>query len=308
MRDDRDEKRRILAALYGVDFPEGLFLFDELLAELGPELASTYLGAAGLTPTGPLALLDRSVDDLRALRPTLPMVLNWRYYRDLPEFFTCLHGDTDGLHWGLLLDEPDRGFRGAASYYNNDGDEIGQYASLFDAVLVRVKDGIEGAEEMIEDDPEYADDYREDVGKLEAFRDVLTRFVAERGVRRDERRPSGLRSDTGLSLVLPAGALAPGRLVGAHELAADPEGAPELIRSLIADCASGSPVPALHLGRSLYYWGGATWSSAAHGLLGAAYVRLERPALLRVLDAHFTHRDLGSVDILRDAGGTGSGA
>ena len=55
---------------------------------------------------------------------TAPITLHYRYDRDLPEFFTCLHGDTDGLHWGLLWDEPVHGFRGAASYYKKVGDAI----------------------------------------------------------------------------------------------------------------------------------------------------------------------------------------
>jgi hypothetical protein len=40
-------------------------------------------------------------------------------------------------------------------------------------------------------------------------------------------------------------------------------------------------------------------SAIAYDLLKRAYTLLDRPALLRVLEVHFEHREVDSVDLLR---------
>ena len=292
-----DPLKERLRELYGVKFPDGLFLLHEFLRTYPEGEKEKALDALRIHPTGVLQVLGRLAAG-RDVSSSQPLLLHYRFYRDPPEFFTCLHGDTDGLHWGLLWDEPALGFRGAASYYNNDGDTIEVYRSLFDALIDRIDDRIESTEEMIEEDPEHEPEYREDAAVAGRMRERLREFVDRHGVRLDEDRPDGVESDTGLGLVVPDE-------YHADEGGGTPE-SPEHwqalssdgIAELISECEAGRVVPAMAAGRSLWYWGGDGHSAAAYRLLQAAYAALERPELLRVLDLHYQHRDMKSVDLL----------
>ena len=80
-----------------------------------------------------------------------------------------------------------------------------------------------------------------------------------------------------------------------------------LVGDAVAAGGKGRAVPALSLGRSLWYWGseaGLANSSPHYGviaydLLKRAYALLDRPALSLVLDAHFEHRALSGPDFLK---------
>src|SRR5262245_60304368 len=131
--------KEALHRLYGVEFPDSLFLLHEFLSSLSAREAARSWDAMRVGPAGPLQLVELGEKKLRSLKPpALPMVLHWRFYRDVPEFFTCLHADF-GRHWGLLLDEPERGFRGAASYYSPDPFSMLDYAGLFVVMLDRIE-------------------------------------------------------------------------------------------------------------------------------------------------------------------------
>jgi hypothetical protein len=71
----------------------------------------------------------------------------------------------------------------------------------------------------------------------------------------------------------------------------------QLVRKAVVASEKGRALPALSLGRSLWYYGVKSWlvnssdyGSVAYDLLKRAYTLLDRPALLRVLDMHFEHR------------------
>lgn len=55
----------------------------------------------------------------------------------------------------------------------------------------------------------------------------------------------------------------------------------------------------LKLGRELWYWNGADRSTEAYKLMREAYKLLERPELIRILEAHFRDRDRASVDLIQ---------
>jgi hypothetical protein len=90
--------------LYGVTFPPSLEQFHRFWTR---QTDDRFGEALGLSLTGPLDLLDRysSIDEIE-VTPTI--LVHWRFFSDPPELFTCLHGDADGLHFGLLLDDPGR--------------------------------------------------------------------------------------------------------------------------------------------------------------------------------------------------------
>jgi hypothetical protein len=291
-------KRELLRELYGFEFPDSLFHLHELLGTLKARERRQAEDAMALHPSGLLEVLALPEKRLKALRPKLPMLLHYRYYRDPPEFFTCLHGECDGQHWGLLLDDPKRGFRGAASYYNNDGDVIEVYGGLFDAVLDRIDSLLEEVEERIDDDPDSEAEYRREEERLRRFREQVEAYVGQHGLALDEGRGKGVASDTKLSLIVPPKAAGAAKPPGLHDYDGDGVRIGKAVEKASAACERGSPAVALGLGRSLWYWGGDEWSGPAHRLLRQAYEALGRPRLAQVLDVHYEHRDLPNVDVL----------
>ncbi|WP_310484250.1 hypothetical protein [Chamaesiphon sp. VAR_48_metabat_403] len=55
----------------------------------------------------------------------------------------------------------------------------------------------------------------------------------------------------------------------------------------------------LKLGQELWYWNGADRSAEAFELMKKAYELLDRPELIRILEAHFRDRDRSSVDLIQ---------
>jgi Uncharacterised conserved protein (DUF2228) len=294
---DFTKSRELLRELYGFEFPDNLFYFHDFLNGIDPREAGETFEALSMSRTGLLQVLALPEGQLRALRPAYPMVLHWRFYRDLPEFFTCLHGDTDGLHWGLLLDRPEEGFKGAASYYNNDADTIQVYTSLFDALLAHLDWRLASIKEMIEYEPEEEPSYRRKEQLLIGLQERAVRYISENNIQLDEGRGNGIESDTGLDLLAPDGGTEPPSIFAGHVMK-EPAEIKAVVRQALADCERGEPLAAFSLGRSLHYWAGRNYAPAAYELLRTAYVALGRSALVRVLDVHHQHRDLPSVDLL----------
>src|SRR5436305_15064827 len=97
------EAKEFLARLYGVEFPDSLFLLHEFLAGLTAQQRDGFASALGIRPIGPLQVLALPEADLHGVAPTVPLVLHWRYRHDVPELCSCLLGDHDLLHCALLL-------------------------------------------------------------------------------------------------------------------------------------------------------------------------------------------------------------
>jgi hypothetical protein len=232
------------------------------------------LSVIELYPVGALELL-LEFDDLLDAKFIDNILLHYRYYRDVPEFFTCLTGECDGEHWGMLLDEPTQGFRGVASYYNNDGAEIAVYGSLLDAIFSRCDEQILGCQEGISesDDSEEIAGYQRQIEDILQFRFEFEKFLAKSSLLVDESRPEGFHSDTGLSVIRPENF--------------NPD-------------TQGEAIAALAAGRSLWYWHGEEHSSKAYNLLREAYLTLERYELIRILDIHYQNRSNGWVDLLEN--------
>jgi hypothetical protein len=275
MNGSKEQNQQQLKELYDVEFPDALFgLHEFMISHTESDDQSMALSVIGLYPTGPLELL-LEFDDLSDAKFIDNVVIHYRYYRDVPEFFTCLTGECDGEHWGMLLDEPTQGFRGVASYYNNDGDEIVVYGSLFDAIFSRCDERISSCQEWISesDDSEEIADYQRQIEDILQFRFKLEKFLAKSSFLVDEDRPEGLSSDTGLSVIRP--------------------------KDFNPD-THGEAIAALAKGRSLWYWYGEEHSSRAYELLRGAYLTLERYELIRILDIHYQNRSNGWVDLLEN--------
>jgi hypothetical protein len=293
---DFADQKALLHGLYGLEFPDSLFHFHRFLGSIPPADTEATLNALGMWPDGLLKVLGQPEDRLRTLRPAAPMMLFDRSSRDFPEFFSCLWGHTDGLHWGILLDEPREGFKGAASYYTRDADRIQVHGGLFDALLVQIHHFLSDLDMTIKADPEQEESYRRQAELLVRLREKAARYLKDYNIPLDEGREEGLASETGLSLVAPGGG---GELPSVFrnyvlkkkaEIEAD-------VRKAVKECERGRPRAAFGLGRSLCYWGGDAYAAAAYDLLRRAYAALDRPALGRILELHYPRRQSPFTDL-----------
>jgi hypothetical protein len=287
------KEREILKDLYGLEFPDSLFHLHAFFAGM----SRREQDALGMYPAGLLEVLALNRKQIAALKPKLPLLLHYRFYRDPPEFFTCLFGSCDGRHWGILLDEPDKGFRGIAHCYSRQSDPIVIHDSPFDAVFYDIEWGLES----IEDDPN-DEDGPERARVLGEISERLDAYIDEHDIDLDDGRPEGAESTTGLSVIVPGNRRRTAPSIFAADRLED-KGDPRVeaaIEEALAECARGKPMKALSYGRELHYMGGEEYAEDAYRLQRSAYVALERHALVRVLDLHHQHRDLPDVDLLQE--------
>ncbi|NEP87528.1 MAG: HPF1 family protein [Okeania sp. SIO2C2] len=192
----------LLKGYYNIDFPTSIFQLADFLQNYPEEELEIDLGTVHVSPSGLLSLILNPkllTENFKKLA-----LLHFRYYRDLPEFFTYLHGDCDGLHWGLLLDDPSVGFRGAASYYNNDGDQITVYSSIFSALIDRCEEELEYCDECLADFPEDEDeDYLETKSRINRFLERIQDYIGKHSIEIVENRVESVSSDSGLGLCVP---------------------------------------------------------------------------------------------------------
>jgi Uncharacterised conserved protein (DUF2228) len=266
------EKNQVkLKKIYGVTFPDSLFWLHEFIVEQQNAEDSIELEDIGLYPCGVLSLL-LNCDDLDSVEFTGDPLLHYRYYRDVPEFFTYLSGDSDGQHWGMLLDEPADVFRGVAMYWSNDGAEMTVYCGVFDALLGECEESIDCHEEGYllygEEQTTYS---KQQIELCKKLKNRVEKFLTKNQLSRIEGRPIGLETSTGLDLVLN------------KNFGRDRQEAVEMLK----------------LGRELWYWQGKDRSAEAYDLMRKAYELLERPELIRILDAHYHDRDRMSVDLVQ---------
>ena len=152
------ERSEQLYELYGLQFPNDFFEFWEWYNRLPPDLAKSFHEELGIQLVGPFDVLDGKFDNIK-LR--YPAVLHWRYQYDPPEFFTVLSGNIDGLHWGYWFDDPGQLPPVISAFYAFDAFELWSPGStLFAAVADWIDNAKENLKENIEDDPDYADEYR----------------------------------------------------------------------------------------------------------------------------------------------------
>lgn len=271
MSRSKEKNQAKLKEIYGVTFPDSLFWLHEFIVEQRGCDDPIALEDIGLYPCGVLSLL-LNFDDLDRVEFTGNPLLHYRYYRDVPEFFTYLDGDCDGQHWGMLLDLPADGFRGVAMYWSNDGAEMTVYDGVFDALLGECEESIDCHEEGYllygEEQTTYS---KQQIELCKKLKNGVKKFLAINQLSRTEGRPIGLENSTGLDLVLN------------NNFGRDRKEAIEMLKS----------------GRELWYWNGKDRSTEAYDLMRKAYELLARPELIRILDVHFHNRNLPNVNLIR---------
>ena len=260
----------------GIEFPDSLFWLGEFVLGLTEdEREEFWWSLYNLEPAGPLNYLLQlgqgiSIDQIIAEYGEMhsgniawdSWWIDVQYYDDLPELLTCLHGaEQVSEHWGLLLDDPAVGFRGVAFCWNADATGFSTEGSILAAIASRYAQ----LEEDL-DDNDMLDDFRESIA---LWQPRFDRFIRDNRIDLDDGRPTGIESDTGLSIIPTS-----------HLSAADNDRAIELLKT----------------GRSLWYWSGKTTGESrerlqqAHQLMKTAYELMGRYKLIEILDVVFDSR------------------
>jgi hypothetical protein len=164
-----------VCAEYGFDFPADFHLFWEFCSRLSPLEPLRALEDVGIVLVGPFEVLAGRFD---GRVPRHSLLLHWRYYDDPPEFFTVLAGDSDGLHWGYFLDDPDRGAGCVASYYARDAYELETDGdTLFEAVRLHLEYVHRDTEDYRAAHPDRAEAYDARLNTLARLRGQLMKYA-----------------------------------------------------------------------------------------------------------------------------------
>lgn len=308
-----------------MELPDSIFRFWAFLLSLGP-VERKGLGELDLGPFGIMDLFD---DPAALPRDGVDVRVHGRFYRDPPEFVTFMRGGTDGLHYGLWYDDG-RTCTGIASYYNNDGGGVGlpsgtpltavraslewawrdtdleagtEAVAPLGSCLTRLRFRLRALREVVmffetgdrhEEGEEYHETYRAshtllrhgDPDRFETLDGGGARVAGRTSIARGRQRPfDDYDFCTGLDKVL--------------------TGDPDAMRTHVAEarrrCAAGDPADALTLGRDLHWVsrGDPERERLAHELLVLAYRALGRDNLAEIASAHYRHRDLPAVNVLR---------
>jgi hypothetical protein len=275
---DKTNDRAALRALYGVDFPDELFAIADWHRGLTGEPARALRDVLGVSLHGPFdALAGKLAGPLR-----YPAVLHWRYQYDLPELFTVMVGNTDGLHWGYWFDDPGRLPPVVASFYARDGVDLTEHASLAHALEDHSAAVRASLVENREHDSAEADTYDRDLAALDELDATLPT------PRPQPARVTAVETPDGMGIVVARAQL--GTWLRPADGVVDPGAA---LAFVDAEIAAGRPGTALLVGRVL--WDGA--KLVALDAMARAYAALDRAPLRAVALAHRTYPAIPSLDI-----------
>jgi hypothetical protein len=274
------DRRAQLRELYGLDFPDDLFELWGFYQGLAPPLREAFHEHAGMGLTGVCDVLAGKFDGV-ALR--YPAVLHGRYQCDHPELVTVLSGDGDGLHWGFWFDDP-REPPVVVGNYARDAYEFWVAGNtLFETVAHQIERSIESYREYLDDDPDYADDYRAKIDALTAVAEVIPQGRAGK-----PRTPTKATAD-GMGIVVPRASWDAEAAAKPLDLAGDP------LATCLDLVARGKAGVALYHAKQAWL----AHHDLACRIMEPAYRALGRDALAAIAEAHRRFPALPSVDLLR---------
>lgn len=165
------EKKRLLQ-LYGFEFPESFFKFYEFSRRVSENTFKGSKGIMNITPGKAFEVFRKNIP--KNFNPAFTE----RYYHDPPEFFTILHGHTDGLHWGYYLDDPNNiEDLSVASYYAQDAFcLLPEGRSIFEAVRMELERIAACMEEDKEDKKHNQEAAKRNLEVLDELRLVLQEY------------------------------------------------------------------------------------------------------------------------------------
>ena len=292
--------------VYGLRLPRYLAVFYAALSSL-EGIEERGLEALGRSLSGIMIWFEEGGCE-RPTRDGLDGRLESRFRCDPPEFVTIMHGDSDGLHYGLWYDDSAGLPTGIASNYARDSAETSlRPGTPLDQLRHELQDRIT--------DPHGYYSGEDSASKLgwQALFWALTWFEeAERqAIEADGGLPPWPGEERDYILAGPAPLLPPqagdprtGYAPVDRRSQAYRERAPQVldwIEEADAELEAGRPAFALTLGRELHWFDADEYREDSLRLMCAAYRMLGRDALAEIVEVHHEHRDLTSVAVYERA-------
>jgi Uncharacterised conserved protein (DUF2228) len=287
---------QLLEKLYGFPFPSSFFEFQGFIQKLLSRSPQRLDGLMNMVLGEVFGVFDaeRIGEDFNPVKTD-------RSYQDPPEFFTIMHGLTDGLHWGYYLDDPkDLGNICVVSYYNNDAFElqIDGY-TIFEAFRTELESQYAGHQQNIIDDYDYAPDYQARLASLDRVREILMTYETqdrpEFGDEYTEKyritRKTTAPTRDNMGIVVPQELFRHLAKIDRFQdwnYSPTPQAVQELQKEAMQAVADGFPGTALKAGKDLWVY--RDYCETAYSLLDAAYQALDRPLLSATLKIARTFR------------------
>jgi len=280
--------RAIQEAYLGILFPYCFFRFHDFVEDLKTAHGIDINRCALQIQLGDAFQVFQPAPDPKSFDP----LTTSRYPNDPPEFFTVLHGPSDGLHWGYYFEDPGQPEYFVASYFHNeplqfsiDGQNLMEAARKF-------------LEQCYEDNKEYLEIHGEEVyvkelEELALIRSVLRNYgtgereeIGNEYVEKYEyTRQVTAPTRDGLGIVVGEHLYSP--LPDADyflnpDFTPTPEQVDRYMKEASEKLAEGLPGAALKLGKDL--WCYARYKGESFRMLELAYGALNRDTSLALLN------------------------
>lgn len=295
MANINNPERDLLKKRTGINFPQDFFDFWEFTN------TSTFHDVdVGMMLTGPFILLEYP-----ASAKNDNSIWEDRYYNDPPEFITVATGQTDGLHWGYYIDDPEKPPFSLAYYYSSDAFEITEVGyTMFEVLRYEMEQHYSECEENIEDDPDNKDSYQDQLAQLNSLRadlpphgtgdrlEIGSEYLSKYETIYPPRQIVAPTRD-GMGIVVSSEAYVP--LTGLDifcTIGADKNFTAEQVQLWEEEAMTllrqGYPGAALKLGKDLWIY--KEYHATSYLLLDAAYSSLGRPLLQKLLKVAIEYR------------------
>jgi len=282
-----------LHKIYGFEFPDSFFEFYDFTKKV---LENT---SKGFDDVMNISLGD--VFDIFDNKTTNPLKKS-RYYNDPPEFFTILFGYTDGYHWGYYVDNPnDLRIIPVVSYYHNDAFELSVIGNtIFEAFRHELELNFASNLDNISDDPDYADDYKSEIGQLNKLREILIQYETKERKEQGweyvkkynvKRNIAAITRDS-IGIIVPKELYKPLKELEKFEIwnyNPSKEEVDVIYKKAIEALEEGYPGTALKAGKDLWVY--QKYFDITYKLLDAAYQKLDRILLQNTLKIAKEFRD-----------------
>ena len=302
--DKKADWKKLVYERLGLIVPDHLFTFWAMwlrLTKAEQKILRWGVGS-GISPSGFMNWFTENDTSLQ-LKERFDHRLYYRFFCDPPAFFSCLHGHTDGWHYGLWVDKPNEAPTTFGAYYNNDGGDISGFTGT---TLELILDEIETIE-AIGNFYDKEDELERKV-EFEVIRSVIAAFSPY-----DHPIPTHLKNRKRQDWTGTAGFYVPQaakfqinrtQYVGYSgqyniwtEYDKDKPIVEKWYRAAKQGLKKGCPYVAFQIGHELFRYSGTkqNYRTQANELLTKAYQLLGYDNLAEIADLHYHFRDLGNV-------------
>jgi hypothetical protein len=282
-------QKQILFDVYGFHFPESFFHFYTFYKEIDIQIDKPLEDLLGI-------ILGQIYDVFtdRFNEEGFNPIKTDRAYNDPPEFFTIMHGMTDGEHWGYYVEDftkPENIF--VATYFSNDAFDIQSAgATIFEAFRIQLENVYKDNQQNVLDDPEGKVYYMENIAALDKVRKILDEYALkerhEKGVAYLDKykieRKCNVPTDDGIGILIDLQYYSPLLLNGKTFVFSNPPTKMEaeyLLSAALKAVEAGQPATALKAGKDLWIF--RQYFDITYKILDTAYHALHRKELQKTL-------------------------